>query len=252
MNVYGMLRVRNGARWIAESVNSLLPVCQMVVAMDDHSTDNTVEILDGLGSQVTWFRSPYNSGLNEARDKTALLATTKFWASDAKVRLDWVISLDADEVLLDHAALLTNLQAQDQGVEVVLSRHILTLWDRPDQIRVDGIYGDLWRASIFKPYMTHGRWKEQSPDGPNLHCGSVPTDIAHLAVRCDPEVRVKHYGSMLQKDRIDKYYWYLEHDLQNVENEDHYRHAVQGDLPGFPARAIYRHGGPLRLEEWHE
>jgi len=247
MNVVGMVRVRDGERHLLDCLQSMLHVCDSVVVMDDHSTDRTQEMLDAFAPRVHWFKSPFH-GLNEARDKTFLLHVMTHVLYHKKP-IDWVVAMDADEVLLDPCELRTCMDTATG--HWALSRRILTLWDSPCQIRVDGIYGNLWRPSIFRPACTDGVWREASLYGPNLHCGSVPTDLLHLAVNCDPEVRVLHYGSMLRNDRIAKYKWYLEHDTQNLENEDYYQHAVQGDLAQFPAHFIYRHGGPLKLEEWH-
>lgn len=245
MNLTGLIRARNAERWIAESVRALLACCQNVVVMDDHSTDRTLPILDSI-PEVIWARSPFET-LNEARDKTVLVATAKYLLTvHNKPAPDWFVMLDADEVLLDPCPLLANLKSDRAPA---YSLRFLTLWDRPTQIRVDGIYGNLWRGSVFKLSETAGVWEQKSPDGPNLHCGSVPTDLANKVVQCDPPVWIKHYGSMEKADRLRKYAWYLEHDTQHQHAEDGYRHAVQGDLPEFPAKAIYRHGGPLRLEE---
>jgi len=237
MTVVGMVRVRNGALHIINCLQSMLRVCDSVVVMDDHSSDRTPELLDK--SRTEWFKSPFQ-GLNEARDRQAL-----FYAA-IKGEADWVLAMDADEVLLDPEQLR---HCMESGYSYALAMRIITLWDRPDQIRVDGVYGDLWRPYAFRPSASNGIWVQQSPEGPNLHCGSVPTDLLHIANRCD--ARVLHYGYMLRDDRLAKYKWYLDHDTQNLANEDYYRHAVQGDLPEFPAHEIYKHGGPLKLEEWH-
>jgi len=246
MNVVGMVRVRNGETHITRCLHSMLRACNSIVVMDDHSTDRTQEMLDSHAPHVQWFKSPFQ-GLNEARDKTFLLRTITR-GRNYKGPVDWVVAMDADEVLLDPLELRHCLESTEAPA---LSRRILTLWDSPNQIRTDGIYGNLWRPSIFRPAMTDGIWHQASSHGPNFHCGSVPTDLLSQAVNCDPEVRVLHYGSMLQEDRVTKYRWYMRYDTQNLENEDHYRHAVQGDLPEFPATEVYKHGGPLKLEEWH-
>jgi len=61
-------------------------------------------------------------------------------------------------------------------------------------------------------------------------------------------VALFHYGYLHKEDRIAKYNWILSIDPHN-EGEDFYRHCVQGDLPEFPADAVFRHGGPLRLQK---
>jgi len=244
MRITGVIRAKNAAKWIAVSIRSMLVICESVHILDDHSTDNTVMVARVTDPDI-WLPRVHvypslESTLNEARDKT-------FITDIVSRNSDWILMLDADEVLLDPFHLQANLLSVRAPAYAV---QILTLWDRPDQIRVDGIYADLWRPSVFRVDATNGIWTEQIPGGSNLHCGSVPTDLASKAVRCDPLVRVKHYGSMDREERIRKYHWYLTNDNSNLENEDHYHHSVQGDLPEFPADAVYRHGGPLKLQDW--
>jgi glycosyltransferase involved in cell wall biosynthesis len=270
VTITGMVRVKNGGRWLRACLDSLLAICSNVLALDDRSTDDTREILDDFFPRVHYFVSSF-IGLNEARDKNFLLqAISNFGAvrcapDDLKhqpqadvitkfiqytfpkfPKTDWVVAMDADEALLDPHVLLLNIQS---GRSDCYATRTITLWDSPSQIRVDGIYGGLWRAGIFKLAATDGIWRVH-PGSSNLHCGSVPYDIIARSVRCSPEARVAHYGSMLKEDRVAKYEWYLANDTNNMANEDYYRHAVQGDLPQFPADAVFKHGGPLRLQEW--
>jgi hypothetical protein len=181
--------------------------------------------------------------MNEARDKTHLVECAKFAHSP-----DWILFVDADEVLLDHQSLLKNLES---GRAPAYSLNVKFLWDRPDQIRVDGVYGDFWRGSVFKVAETDGVWTQRG-DGPNLHCSCVPTDLIDKVQRTSPAVRLKHFGPLKREDRIAKYYWYLQTDTTCLESEDHYRHSVIGDLPEFPVDSVFRHGGPLKLERWEE
>jgi glycosyltransferase involved in cell wall biosynthesis len=236
MTVAGMIRFKNGARWIYESVRSLLAICSQVFVLDNHSTDGTAEIVGAIEGAAL-ISSPFEN-LNEARDKSFLLSQVR-----GRVQATWIVMIDADEVLLDPDALRANLDSRKARAYKL---NVLFLWDRPDQIRVDGIYGDFWHASVFRNESTNGLWVQRNPNGPNLHCDSVPTDLSNNAVRCSPAVRLKHYGPMLREDRIAKYHFYRSVDPNNPA-EDDYRHSVMGDLPEFPRDARYRHDGPLKL-----
>lgn len=236
MTVVGLVRAKNAARWIEECLCSLMPACSRVFMLDDHSEDSTAAIAASI-PEVHVIRSPF-ADLNEARDKTFLLSQVKMLASP-----DWAVMIDADEVLLDAADLLMNIAS---GKAKAYRLKVLALWDRPDQIRVDGIYADFWRASVFHIPSTTGLWVQRNMAGPNLHCDSVPTELSAGAIRCNPPVRLKHYGPMLREDRIAKYRFYRSVDPDSPA-EDNYRHSVLGDLPEFPKDAVYRHGGPLKL-----
>jgi hypothetical protein len=238
--IAAITRVKNGARWMEEHISSILKVCEQELVLDNHSTDETVEICHQFAPRVTVITNPH-SDLNEARDKTYLALEARRLLTPS-----WCLFLDADEILLDHQTLLDNIYSQ---CAPAYQLRIWSCWDSPEQVRVDGIYGKCFRSSVFQLIATHGKWNQHSPSGPNFHCGSIPPDLHGRSKRCYPEVRVKHYGYMLREDRIRKYNWYRASDTQRIylNAEDGYRHSVQGDLPEFPADAKYRHGGPLTL-----
>jgi len=230
MNVVGMIRVKNEARWIRESIESLLPLCSRVVLFDDHSTDGTREIVDSI-PMVSLICSPFE-GLNEARDKNCLLG----FCQDA----DWIISIDGDEVLTDATRLLDAMQTTR---EKCLSLPILYAWDAPDQIRIDGVYGNFRRESVFRP---DGSLFHDSGSGPNFHCGNVPPKIRES--RGFAEAPLLHYGYMNRADRLRKFVWYNRQDPNNY-SEDCYRHIMQGDVDDVPADMKLKHAGPLEFRK---
>lgn len=226
-----MLRVRDEARWIERCVSSILPLCDEVIILDDHSTDGTPELCKAL-RKTTVYPSAFD-GLNEARDKNFLLGIVEL------AKPDWIIAIDGDEVLAPgcEAALLKAMQGQWP----CLSLRVRYLWDREDQVRTDGVYGDFHRESVFRPdgsrFTTNG-------NGGNFHCGNVPAFIRQRrAVLHD--VSLLHFGYMHKADRERKYCWYNARDPKN-SREDQYRHMVIGDV--FPAESKFQHGGPLKLE----
>jgi glycosyltransferase involved in cell wall biosynthesis len=233
-NVIGLLRIKNEARWIERVIRSIQPVCSRILILDDHSTDGTPEICEALGCIV--FRSEFG-GIDETRDKDFLLS--KLWKSGAQVG-DSCLMIDGDEML--HHDDISALQASlDPGIECA-SMHIVYLWDREDQVRVDRWYKEFRRPSLFRltsPDLCFRR----TAFGGNFHCSSAP---AQLLDRIQPiPVRLLHFGYLHREDRIRKYYWYNEVDPGNPI-EDGYRHMVVGDL--FPAESSFRWAGPLQLE----
>lgn len=226
MNVTGALRVKNEDRWIARSLASLSLICQRIVVFDDHSTDATLSICRGT-QKVEIIESPF-SGLNESRDKNFLLDHIR----DA----DWVVMIDGDEVLTNPGDLAEWMQCTSFAS---LSLPVFYLWDREDQIRVDGVYGSYRRHSAFRPGTA--RFHDRGA-GANFHCGNVPASLR--ASRGYAESPLLHFGYLHREDRERKYAWYNERDPNN-QAEDGYRHMVVGDL--FPPESRFRHGGPLEL-----
>ena len=227
-----MMRVRNESRWIKRSIESIAPLCNAgIFVMDDRSTDNTPEIASTL-TVTTVFSTPFKC-LDEARDKNFLLEAT------LKTKPDWIICIDGDEELMpgDAARLQLAMQAATAQNIRALAFSVLYLWDRPDQIRTDGVYRSMSRVSAFRP----GAERFEATGGANFHCGNCPQGISG---RAHAGVSLLHYGYMDRADRIRKYEWYRAQDPGN-KMEDEYRHIVVGDV--FPAESKFRHGGPLEL-----
>ncbi len=230
MKIVGMLRVRNEARWIERVIASLKPACDEIVMLDDHSFDCTVNISEGLGAIV--HRSPF-CGLDETRDKNWLLERV------AERRPDWIVAIDGDEEIAPGGAALIRRLAGTYGE--IFRFQVLYLWDRPDQIRVDGVYSHISRPSMFR--YRPGLKFAATRNGGNFHCGNVPFGMERPR---DSGVELLHWGYLDQADRVRKYRWYNQHDPNN-RVEDGYRHMVIGDL--FPAESQFKHAGPLELRQ---
>lgn len=235
MNFAGVLRVRNEARWIRRVIESLLPLCQTVYVMDDHSDDGTPYICAGV-ERVRVFDSPF-SGFDEARDKEWLLGKVR------EDKPDIVVAIDGDEVLeADGPDKIRALAAAGNA----WSFRVLYLWDSDDRIRTDGVYSRLTRPSMFRLRATCGKYlRTRAGNGANLHCSSVPADLIRSVHGSD--VRLWHLGYRDRADRLRKYEFYRRIDPNNPL-EDNYRHIVQGDVPEVPATAKLKHAGPLTLE----
>lgn len=225
-----MLRIKNEQRWIARVLESILPLCDRIVVLDDHSTDETREICRSY-SQVQLYESPFE-GTNEARDKNWLLG--KVMESSP----EWIVATDGDEILADGQQ--DRLRQLMRGRHSCFSLRVLYLWNDWNTVRMDGVYGDFHRESIFRP---NGSLFPMAPDRANFHCGNVP--VGNRLARCVLDVPLLHAGYMHRADRERKYAWYNKLDPDN-SGEDWYRHMVVGDL--FPASSRFQHGGPLWLE----
>lgn len=234
MALIGMLRVKDEARWIERVIRSIQPVCDHILVLDDHSTDGTPDLCETLGCQV--IRSTFD-GINETRDKDFLLA--KVWESGAQVG-DYCLMIDGDEVL--HPDDVPALRDAIARCFPCCSMHIVYLWDREDQVRIDRWYREFRRPSLFRLTSRALRFRRTEYGG-NFHCSSAPAQL--LGMICAIPVRLLHYGYLHREDRIRKFHFYNSVDPNNPI-EDGYRHMVVGDL--FPANAAFRWAGPLELK----
>lgn len=229
--IIGALRVKNEARWIVKAIRSIQPICERIVVFDDHSTDGTPDFCQPFaGVQVV--RSPFE-GLDEARDKNALVTACK--GIDPKA---WVLMIDGDEELANAPG---RPLLMEHSLAPAYTMRVAYLWDREDQERVDGVYANLTRPSLFDLSRTDGVFRSTGSGG-NFHCFNVPTDL--LGKSRPSGAVLKHYGYLHRADRIKKYEWYNQTDPDN-EREDRYRHIVIGDL--LPPETRTKHAGPLEL-----
>lgn len=246
--IIGALRIKNEARWIADVIKAIQPICERVLILDDHSSDGTPDICESLG--VTVIRSPFE-GLNESRDKQFLLdeaykLVPDNWHTGRSDSPFWMLAIDGDEQLIEQDQTLITMAVEDSNIHAY-SLRVLYLWDRPDQWRVDGVYRNFRRPSLFRMMNASFTYKTTpfGKDGANFHCSSTPQEMIHHSRPC--EARLLHWGYMDREKRLAKYEWYNRIDPNN-QGEDCYRHVVQGDLPEIPADAHLRWAGPLTLE----
>jgi GT2 family glycosyltransferase/glycosyltransferase involved in cell wall biosynthesis len=231
------LRVRNEAEHIGEVLSRALDLCDRAFVFDDHSTDPTVEICRAFSDRVEVLGSPFE-GLDEARDKNYLLGKI------VEAAPTWVLWIDGDEVLERTGPdALRDAAAHHPGA-AAFSLRIAYVWDTPDQVRVDGIFGRFRRPSLFRlaGQPVHRLRFPSAGPGPNLHCGNVPQGL--VGRRLESNVRLKHYGYVTEEQRWEKYQWYNSIDPHN-RIEDRYRHLISA--PG-----AFHAPGPVRLIRWSE
>ena len=237
-NFVGMLRIKNEERWLPEAIESLLPLCGAIFIMDDHSTDASREICQRYASKVTVLESPF-VGINESRDKNWLLDQLLI-ACEPQL----IICIDGDEALEERGPGIIWETCAANTDATAFSLQIAFLWGSRDHVRVDRIYGDFWRPSLFRPFierpgvpddakigqefrfMATPFGRRRGTDKPNLHCSSVPQRRLHGRRLCP--VRIKHFGYMAREDRVRKLDFYTSIDWLN-DAEDCYRHMTQGD-----------------------
>lgn len=237
MKCVGLLRVKNESRWIARVLASIVPLCAAIFLLDDHSDDDTVALAASADPKVTVLHSPFE-GIDEARDKTWLLSEA------AKESPDWALVIDGDEVLEKGEQLEEQMEKTSAAYLVI---PILYLWNDERTVRTDGIYGRFRRASAFRVSSepmcrTWRNWRTSA----KLHCAGVPDGM--LSRRGElAHARLLHYGYIDQELRREKFEFYNRVDPQNQE-EDGYRHIIQGDPSGPGAGESLKWAGPLRLE----
>lgn len=112
--------VKDAARFLPQCLASVRTIAQEIVIADTGSTDATVSIAESFGASIVHI--PWSNDFAEARNSCL-----------AQVRSDWVLSLDADEMLDESAAsslqLLTSRKAP-LAYQVTIRNFVASLQDR--------------------------------------------------------------------------------------------------------------------------
>ena len=246
MTIFGCMRVRNEGRWIREVIDSILPLCERVFVLDDHSQDATDEICERY-EKVTLIRSQFE-GTDESRDREFLLSRVMGSVSDIHLRGNqrspyFCLTIDGDEIMSKQGAAVIKATLPDTD-QHAFKLPIWYLWNDRNHRRVDGVYRNFARPSLFRLMNSSFRF-QRTPYGGNFHCSSIPQEMLHHAhVLLDAPLL--HLGYVDVADRLRKYEWYNTLDPNN-SSEDFYRHMVAGDIPEVPATAKLKHAGPLEI-----
>lgn len=243
-----MMRVKNESRWIARAIESVKPLCGAhVYVYDDGSTDNTREIAQSSGARV--WRSPFDyalsEGLDERRDKEWLLRQVK-----SQGHFDWILCIDGDEELEPGGCEKIRRALETNPPVDIFALRILNLWNSVDSVRMDGVYGVMKRASLFRtsitaPFESYAVIQNEGHHE-GLHCSNAP-GLGSIAAH-PLNVFLLHYGALHCIDRVRKYEWITRLDPRN-ESEDFYQHMVQGDFASIPADAKLKYAGPLDIRK---
>lgn len=200
MRVLGHMVVRNEAdRFLRQSLRSLRLVCSDIAVFDDLSDDDTVAIARDAGARC-WFREPTDPSFAEHEGRFRQLAW-EFMEEALEPEVgDWILCLDADEVLVaddgDVRAIWRTLNDAPPEVDAFTLR-IHELWTlAPPNERVDGYWGTIVGTRLY-------RWKpDQSIADKAMASGSVPAG-GKAALIDNP--RIAHLGYIREADRRSKF-----------------------------------------------
>jgi glycosyltransferase involved in cell wall biosynthesis len=210
MRIIGHMVVGNELdRYLATSVTALWQVCDEVYVFDDQSTDGTFEALADQSICPCWVQRRSDNIPSFAQDESAFREAAWRWmSSTVGARAgDWVLSLDADEILVsDQIAMVPHLRQYLEGIAGALGatgspavtfnvRECFGFDERSHpMIRTDGYWGSI-RAKRFVQWRADGTFKVRAEGG-----GSVPSYASNWNATAD-KVSIMHFGYAREEDR---------------------------------------------------
>lgn len=147
--ILALVPVRDEMRFLPGLLANLEEQVDGVVALDDGSTDGSREFLERhpFVLELITVAAGAQEELEDSKNHMALIEAA------AGHRADWLLGVDADERL--EVGFRERAEAELDRAETAghegLWIPFLELWDSPDTVRVDGIWGEKRKAVLFKP-----------------------------------------------------------------------------------------------------
>ncbi len=209
-SIVGMCQIYNEVRKgnLERFVKYIRPLVDALVVYDDGSTDGSYEYM--LAQTPYVIRGVKNDFAHEQNHKQMLLQEA------LKLKPDFILWLDADEVMTANAA--EHLQAlceycAQQGVDAV-NFHELNLWRSQSWRRLDSLYNEGWFCRLWR--VTPDIAFADSKAG--LHQPPFPSTIrSSVSVQ---GVEVIHYGFATEQRLAHKYLTYRAHGQRGYEMLD--------------------------------
>lgn len=162
VRLLALLAFRDERRYLPGWFVNVPPEVDGVVALDDGSTDGSADFVAAQPAVTALLRAPqrephvWDDGANHRRLAEAATA----------LGADWVVGVDADERLERGFGERARELVTARRAPLAFHLHVRELWDRPDRMRVDGIWGRkrsprLFAArpgAVFDERALHGYW----------------------------------------------------------------------------------------------
>ena len=200
-----MMMVRNeSGRYLDDVIAAVKPLITNAVILDDASTDDTVEIakkaLKGVPHQII-----QNSTSHFAEEYKS---RSKLWRATIKTNPDWILALDADEILEKQALAILPELLKNPDTDVY-GFPLYDFW-QPGFYRDD----DLWCAhhgfiNVLLRYQPKFKYRFLRR---NHHSSRLPENALKILPYCNYPLRIKHFGWLKDEDKKAKYERYLKMD----------------------------------------
>jgi len=194
-----MLVHNEADRYLEKVLTHAAGYIHQAVILDDASTDNTVEVCHKCLADI-----PHQIMVNStAGFHNEIMLRKQLWDMAIATKPDWILILDADEILEDGAAHRIPHLLRNPNADVYHFR-LYDIWNETEY-RED----HYWQAhKHYRPFLLRYQpdysyvWQE-TPQ----HCGRLPMNLGSLrGINC--ELRVKHWGWARVADRLEKFYRY--------------------------------------------
>jgi hypothetical protein len=229
MSVFAYMVTKNEAdRYLDTCLDWLTPVVDGVAVYDDQSTDATVAICQKHNCEVTVRPDTVPSFLQHESDFRQA-AWNFVEQTFSLTENDWVLAIDADEILMDPTQntgtkVRQAIVAAKDATAIMLKVHEIfgCTEEGVPLVRMDGYWDKIEGTRLFR-YQRGGVFS-----GRRMGSGAEPTYVTKKISRDSLGLYLLHYGYAKQSDQFSKYERY-----SKIENNGHANTHVE---------SIVRHG----------
>ena len=191
--ILALLACRNEMRYLPDYFESVRPLVDGIVALDDGSTDGSADFLARQPEVLEILRLPPHAGhaWDDAANHRRLVEAA--W----KHRPDWLLGLDADERLeagFRERAEQEIARARKEGHRAY-RLHLREIWDDPLCYRADGLWGAKSSARFFEARRDHEFHMQR------LHCHWAPLNSRENGDFPQADLYFYHLRMLTPEDR---------------------------------------------------
>jgi glycosyltransferase involved in cell wall biosynthesis len=203
MNIIAICRVYNGGKYLKKYLDQMSRLADKILILDDGSTDNSFSICK------TYPKVEIEHISHTAHE--GLMSNYLYnWAG--KYNPNWIICLDVDEVFVEKYE--EDVKKLCEGFIEGYSFPLLYLWDKENEYRVDGVYGNIKAIRLYRYQVG------KTPFVRRCHSLPVPESVNVI----ESSIPILHYGYLDKEERWRKYNYYLKLDDGN------YNHIVSENI----------------------
>lgn len=210
-------------RYLKKVLEAAKKYADRFVIIDDASTDNTVQLCEKVLKDVE-----HKIIINE----TSLFANEyllrkKQWEETIATNPDWILFLDADEILENKYIKIKECLLSNNDIDLYCFR-VYDMWNET-HYREDALWQNKVYHKFLLRYQPNFKYKFLKK---KQHCGRMPANVAYLPYS-ELDIRVKHYGWSNEKERRIKYERYKKLDPDGKFGNIKQYESIMDDNPNL-------------------